>query len=167
MEKRKWKRAPGRGRRTESSFSPIAAKSRRSKRWPMAWESGLWDFASRLCSHFTASRPSAPPGSPADKPPREWSDAVVNLLFAALDDTDDDFQSWTSSNGPGCSNARVCDVAAYDLNQLDSKRFPFDVSGTWAQRNRSLVPLKNVWRKERECRRYRCRTSQNRRPDFR
>jgi hypothetical protein len=88
-------------------------------------------------------------GSPAAKPPREWSDAVVNLLLAALDDTDDDFQSWTSSNGPGCSNARVCDVAAYDLNQLDSKRFPFDVSGTWAQRDRSLVSLKNALRKQR------------------
>lgn len=120
--------------------------------------SALGDFAAagNPSGSLAADAGAAAGGSPANGaaataspagPTKAWTNAVYELLFVALDDTEDNFDSMYV-NGQSCNDVRIADLAACALNQFDAKRFPFDLGGTLAQRERNRVLLVNVRRKE-------------------
>ena len=136
-----------------SIFWPPAAKLRRSTHWPAGSTNGRWEFVSMLFMLFTAFQPFVP-SPPAHRPPnhrRTGATAVLESLLAALDDTDDNFSSWScSEDGQSLhqceARLRCCRLCLVPV--LDSKRFPSTFQAHGLSDNRSLVPLKNLWRRE-------------------
>jgi hypothetical protein len=73
-------------------------------------------------------------------------EAIVDLLVASLDDTEERTGMSGTWYGWSYSDPRICDVAGQMLNHLDSKMYAFDVSASLARRDSNLIELKNVWR---------------------
>jgi hypothetical protein len=80
---------------------------------------------------------------------KEVRAAVERLLLPALDDTEEQADMEGKWNGKRFRDPRICDLAAYALNQLDPKQYPFDLGAPLAERNRSILTLKSVLRKAR------------------
>jgi hypothetical protein len=74
-------------------------------------------------------------------------DEAISLLIGALDDTEERTGMSGSWNGKDFSNPRICDVAGHVLNQLDPKRFDFDLSASLRQRDRQRIAIHNAARK--------------------
>jgi hypothetical protein len=80
------------------------------------------------------------------KEPAKVAAAVEALLVAALDDTEEYVGMSGSWNGKEYADPRICDMAGHVLNQLDAKKYSFDLAAQLGPRNRQLVIMKNVWR---------------------
>jgi hypothetical protein len=74
---------------------------------------------------------------------------VLKLLLLALDDTDERTGMSGSINGKSYSDPRICDMAAHTLHDLDEKRYAFDLSASFKERELARLKLKNILRKER------------------
>ena len=75
--------------------------------------------------------------------------AIIELLVAELDDTDAVWGFSTAcNNGKHVGDPPICDIAAHAMNACDPQAYPFDESAPVARRNKSIVEMKNVWRKE-------------------
>ena len=72
---------------------------------------------------------------------RDRVDAVVQLLLGELEDKQvlDDISG--SLGDEAFSNPPLADFAGYVLNQLDSKRFPFTLSASLADRERQRAAV--------------------------
>jgi len=90
----------------------------------------------------------APGKAAAVRQRKELFDAAVELLVKSLDDTEERTGMSGTWNGKSFSDPRICDIAGYVLNQLDPRRFPFDLAAQIEERDRSRAILRNVWRKE-------------------
>ena len=75
------------------------------------------------------------------------AEAITDLLVAALDDTDEETGASGSRDGKAFSDPRICDLAGHMLHERDPARYSFDLSGSLGARNRSIIEIKNMWRK--------------------
>lgn len=98
-------------------------------------------------SHFGGAGLS-PGKAPNEKNRPGLRAAVLKLLLAALDDTEERYGMSGNWNGKDFSDPRVCDVAGHVLSNLDEKCYAFDLSASLAHRDRDRLLLKNVLRKE-------------------
>lgn len=75
--------------------------------------------------------------------------AITDLLVAALDDTDKETGRSGTIDDKSYSDPRICDLAAHILRQREPSRYSFDLSASLGARNRSIIEIKNMWRKAR------------------
>ena len=79
--------------------------------------------------------------------PGEIRNAIEQLLFGALDDTEERTGMSGSWNGKNFTDPRICDAAGHVLNELAPDMYAFDLGAPLAKRNLAIVDLKNTWRK--------------------
>jgi hypothetical protein len=78
----------------------------------------------------------------------EAATAIEDLLVYALDDTGEDIgTSWFDDRS--LPSPRVCDLAGHELAQRWPDRYDFNHEAPLVERNRMLVELKNVWRRDK------------------
>lgn len=123
----------------------IKALAKDLQNWPL----GVRETVISSFREIPNTGPAGMPGTgdrDANKDPEKIHTAVTDLLVAALDDTEEVGMSGTM-DGKLLADPRICDLAAHELRQREPDRYPFDPSALLTTRDRSIVELKNVWRK--------------------
>lgn len=72
--------------------------------------------------------------------------AIENLLFSALDDTDERSGMSGSWGRKSFRDPRMCDVAGHVLWRRQPKKYDFDISASLNVREKQRAVLKNTWR---------------------
>lgn len=101
----------------------------------------------RVLSYGTGGTLRAGESSPDKRSPKLRA-AMLKLLLAALDDTDERtgmFGMWGNESFP---DPRICDVAGHVLHNIDATRYAFDLSASQRKRDRARFVLKNALRQE-------------------
>ncbi len=91
-------------------------------------------------------------GGPVDGPvslDRKFNVAVEDLLVASLDDTEERPGMYVRWGKTHFEDPRICDAAAHVLGLRWPKKYSFDVAAPLSERDRRLVQLINIRRRER------------------
>lgn len=77
-------------------------------------------------------------------------EAVEKLLVTALSDEGQEMGESGSRMGKSYIDPRVCDMAAFFLNQLWPQRYDFDLAANIMVRDNQRINCQNIWRREHQ-----------------